>query len=261
MNELSAGKVILAVGKRNTGKSTLIVDILNQYRPIIPCAVCISGSEDGNGFYKKFIPDIMIYSEYDPEILRRLIKRQRAITKRYQAGENVNPNCLLILDDVAFDKSIFRSREIRRLVYNGRHCHVTLIIAAQFLVDIPPDIRTNIDLIFALRENIRANQERLYKFFFGIFSDFYTFTQALISCTNNFECLVCDNTARSNDISECIYWYKAPLHPPFRFGHPEFWKLAEKHYNTDYSDDDDDMFDSKTSFKPKRPSVNIKKLE
>lgn len=262
MDELKPGKIILAVGKRNTGKSTLIVDLLHQYKDSIPCAVVVSGSEEGNGFYRKFIPNVMIYNEYDPDIIRRLVKRQKKIMKRAEAGEKVNPNVLLILDDVAYDKGIFRSKEIRYSAYCGRHIAITVIIAVQFLVDIPPDIRTNIDLVFCLRENILTNKERLYKFFFGIFPDFHTFNQALLACTNNFECIVCDNTARSNNISECIYWYKAPLYEPFRFGHPEFWKIAEKHYNKDYCDDDDfDMFEKKDTYKTRKAAIPVRKLE
>lgn len=262
MNTIKPGKVILMVGKRNTGKSTLIVDVLHHLKNQIPCAVCVSGSEDGNGFYKQYMPDIMIYNEYDPNIIQRTVMRQKKITKRKTSGEKVNPHCLILLDDCAFDKSIFRSKEMRYIVYNGRHINITLVIAVQYLVDIPADIRTNIDLVFGLRENIVTNKERLYKFFYGIFPDFHSFCQCFTACTNNFECLVCDNTSRSNEISECVSWYKAPLHSVFRFGHPFYWKLAEKHYNRNYEDDElDNMFEVKKTYSARKPPIPIKKLE
>ena len=261
MQNVKPGKVILAVGKRNTGKSTIIIDIVNQLKDKIPCAVVVSGSEDGNGFYKNYFPDLMIHSEYDVEILQKLIVRQKKVIKRVQNGENINTNCLLILDDCGYDRQIYKTKPFRAAVYNGRHLSLTVILALQYITDIPADIRTNIDFIFALRENILTNKERLYRFFFGIFPDFYTFTQCFGACTSNFECLICDNTSRSNEISECIYWYKAPIHPIFRFGHPDFWKLAEKYYNEEFDDDIEDSFEEKRKYKSKHPKIVVKKLE
>lgn len=261
MAKVTPGKIILMVGKRNTGKSTLVVDVLKHFRDSVPCAVVVSGSESGNGFYAQYIPKIMIHHEYDEDIIQKTIVRQKKITRRYNAGEKVNPHTLLILDDIAYDKAIYRQKSIREMIYNGRHFNLTVIIAVQYLVDIPADVRTNIDLIFGLRENILSNKERLYKFFYGIFPDFHSFSQAFNACTNDFECLVCDNTSRSNNLSDCVYWYKAPLHPVFRFGHPHYWELAERCYNTEYEDDDDVDLGKTKKYTPKKPAISIKKLD
>ena len=56
---------------------------------------------------------------------------------------------------------------IREIFMNGRHRHVTLVIAVQYVMDMPPDLRTQVDYVFALRENVIKNRERLYRQFFG----------------------------------------------------------------------------------------------
>jgi len=56
------------IGKRGTGKSTLVADILYHIRKI-NAGVAISATEDGNAYYSSFIPEILIHSEYKPEII------------------------------------------------------------------------------------------------------------------------------------------------------------------------------------------------
>ena len=57
------------------------------------------------------------------------------------------------------------------------------------------------------------------------------FNQVMNSCTENFECLVLDNTSRSNKIEDCVFWYKAKLHDNFRIGSPALWNFHQKNYN------------------------------
>ena len=34
--------------------------------------------------------------------------------------------------------------------------------------------------------------------------------------TTNYGCLVIDNTVNSNNIYDCVYWYKADMHSSFK---------------------------------------------
>jgi len=92
-------------------------------------------------------------------------------------------------------------------------------------------IRTNVDYVFALRDNVRQNRENLYKAFFGVFPNYDTFSQVMDSCTENYECLVLDNTSKSNKITDCVFWYKAPIRRNFRVGSPSFWNYHQRFYN------------------------------
>ena len=94
-----------------------------------------------------------------------------------------------------------------------------------------PMIRTNVDYVFALRDNVRQNRENLYKAFFGVFPTFDMFSQVMDSCTENYECMVLDNTSKSNKITDCVFWYKAPIRRNFRVGGPAFWQYHQRYYN------------------------------
>jgi len=101
--------------------------------------------------------------------------------------------------------------------------------AVQYLMDLGPALRTQVDYCFALRENVISNRERLHKYFFGVFPRFEEFSRVLDACTANYECLVIDNTVQSNNITDCVFWYKAsPDLPPFRLCAPVFWELEQR---------------------------------
>ena len=60
----------------------------------------------------------------------------------------------------------------------------------QFALGIPPNLRTNIDYVFILRENIVSNRKRIYEHYAGMFPSFEMFCQIMDQCTENYECLV-----------------------------------------------------------------------
>lgn len=60
------------------------------------------------------------------------------------------------------------------------------------------------------------------------------FNQVMDSCTENYECLVLDNTSKSNRIQDCVFWYKASLHKNFRIGSDAMWNYHRKHYNPNH---------------------------
>jgi len=51
------------------------------------------------------------------------------------------------------------------------------------------------------------------------------------ACTENYECIVLDNTSKSNRIEDCVFWYKATLRKNFKVGAPEYWQAHKKMFN------------------------------
>lgn len=233
---IDPNRVLLFIGKRNTGKSTLVKDLM-WYNRKIPIGMIMSPTEESNSFYASMIPDLFIYNDYDAPAVDKLIKRQRKAVKKKIA----NPNAFLLLDDCMYDsKKITKDKNIRYIFMNGRHVKLMLYLTMQYCMDLSPDLRANIDYVFVLRENIIANKEKIYKNFFGIFPTFDIFNQVMTSCTENFECLVLDNTSRSNNIEDVVFYYKACVRGNFRIGSSEFWQHHRKHYNKNYDDDSDE---------------------
>lgn len=228
-SRIANDKVCVFIGKRGTGKSTLVTDIL-YHKKDIPAGVVMSGTEDGNHYYKQFIPDIFIYGEYQRDVVEKVIERQ----KRLKAAGKTSP-AFILLDDCMWNKAFLKDTCIRQCFMNGRHWNIFFMLTMQYCMDLSPDLRTNVDYIFILRENVIQNRERLWKSFFGIFPSFELFNQVMNACTENFECLVLDNTSRSNKIEDCVFYYKAPIRKGFRVGSDAMWRYHREHYNPNTS--------------------------
>ena len=226
-------RVCVFISKRNTGKSTLVTDILYHKRNI-PMGVVMSGTEESNEHYKTFVPDTFIYGDYQPEVVEKVINRQRDIVKKAKTPEDKNDiknSVFMILDDCMYDNKWTRDKNIRGIFMNGRHWKIFFMITMQYCMDLPPCLRANIDYVFILKENIIQNREKIYKNFFGIFPTFDSFNEVLNQCTENYECLVLDNTSKSNKIEDCVFWYKAKFGRKFKIGCRELWEHHNRNYN------------------------------
>ena len=245
----------------NSGKSTLIADLM-WYMRRIPMFICMSGTEEGNGFYGKHMHPLLIHGEYKKDIVSGLIKQQKdKLKKCLRAG--IDPNSRpdlgsgLLLDDCGFNKRLFHQEDIRLLFMNGRHWKICFIVSLQYMMGIPPDLRTNIDFVFCLRENIVANQKRLYDNFFGCFKKFSHFQEAFNECTENYECLVLDNTAKSTKVENCVFYYKATPDREYKLGSKDLWTYLNSRYKEDDDDDDEGEKIQSSIVIKKAPMVRI----
>ena len=245
------------IGKRGTGKSTLVADILYHLRHI-NAGVAISATEDGNAFYSNFIPELLIHPEYKPDVIQQVITRQKEAIKNKNSKSD--KDVFLLLDDCMYDKKMIRDTNIRGIFMNGRHWRITFMLTMQYCMDLPPDLRANIDYVFILRENIIQNQEKLYKNFFGIFPHFSVFQDVLNSCTEGYDCLVLDNTSKSNSIQDCVYWYRAKPNRKFRIGSKELWEYCKKKYDPKKAKSVPEIDDKKLR-KNTDPRVTVKKAK
>jgi len=257
----SKGPVIVLIGRRDTGKSFLIKDLL-YYQQSIPIGTVISGTEEGNGFYSKLVPKLFIHNEYSTLIIENILKRQRHVLKQIKKEmedfkkSNIDPRAFVILDDCLYDNSWSRDKMMRLLFMNGRHWKIMLIITMQYPLGIPPILRTNIDYVFILREPYIVNRKRIYDNYAGMFPTFESFCQVMDQCTENYECLVINNNSKSNKLQDQVFWYKGEFHNDFHLGSKEYWDLSKK-----LNDDNNELNYDPSNIKKRGsgPRINVKK--
>ncbi len=212
--KIKSDSVVVFIGKRNTGKSYCMKDILSYNRDI-PVGVVVSPTERANGYFEKFIPKMLIYDELEEKIVSKFLSRQINITKdrkkelEKHGSSTIDPRAFFILDDCMYNKAVTKDKNIRCIFMNGRHYKIFLLITMQHGLGLPPDLRSNIDYVFIFRNNIVKEREKIYNHYAGMFPTFDVFNQVMNQCTENFECLVIDNKIQSNNINDNVYWYKA----------------------------------------------------
>lgn len=263
LKDENKGPVIVLIGRRDTGKSYLVRDLLYHHRDI-PIGTVISGTEAGNGFYASHIPKLFIHDEYSSGIIENILKRQKSVMKEVNKqiqmykSSKIDPRTFVILDDCLYDNSWAKDKLMRLLFMNGRHWKVLLILTMQYPLGILPNLRTNIDYVFILREPYIANRKRIYENYAGMFPTFESFCQVMDQCTENYECLVIDNNVKSNKLSEQIFWYKADstIRHDFKLGAKEFWEMSKN-----MKDDEGEEPYNPEQYRKVGQKINVKKTK
>jgi len=251
------GPVIVMIGKRDTGKSFLMRDLLYHQRDI-PVGTVVSGTEHLNQFFSAHVPPVFIHHKFSKGIITNVLMRQKNVIKQFKTQmdmykkTSLDPRAFLILDDCMYDKGWPNDELIRIVFMNGRHYKLLTVISLQYSIGIPPILRTNIDYVFILRETITNNRKKLYENYAGMFPTFESFCQVMDQCTENFECLVIDNNSKSNKLNDQVSWYKANTCPPFKMCAPEIWKMKGN------DDEEEPQFDAAKAVKQQ---IHVKKTK
>ena len=260
MSQILDDEVVVMIGKRNTGKSFLTRDLL-YYHQDIPAGTVICPTEGANKFYSHMVPPIFIHEEFSSGIIANFLKRQKNIKKRMVAGEDTIDNrAFLILDDCLYDNEWKKEKRIREIFMNGRHWGIMFILSMQFALGIPPNLRSNIDYVFILRENIVSNRKRLYEHYAGMFPTFEMFCSTMDQCTENYECLVIHNSAKSNKLEDQVFWYKADDHGDFKICSDSVWAYSYENYTEEDDNDNELTIQNYMKNKRKGPDLLIKKV-
>lgn len=118
------GPVIVLIGRRDTGKTFLVKDLLYHHQDI-PIGTVISGTEAGNGFYGKLVPKLFIHEEYNTILIENVLRRQKTVMKQCQSEMetykkcSIDPRTFVILDDCLYDSSWTKDKLMRSLFMNG----------------------------------------------------------------------------------------------------------------------------------------------
>lgn len=242
MNRVGKNRVAIFIGKRHTGKSILVLDYL-YHNQDIPMGTCVSPTDEYNKTFSGKIPEMFIHEDFTPELLEKFVHRQKIITKRKEsdpAYRNIDHRAFLIFDDCLYDsKNWVNDKNIRFIFMNGRHVGITFLLTMQYLLGIPPSLRSNVDFIFICKETKTSIKKKLFEYYAGMFPTFEMFNQVLDECTKDYGCLVIDNTTASAKLEDQVFWYKADIKNlnNFKLCDDMFWSAPQK--NEIYDQDDE----------------------
>jgi hypothetical protein len=226
--EMKPHRTVLIVGRRGSGKSTLMEDLLMHMARRVDFGLFFTPTEESATVFRRHAPESWCYDSFNQPKIEEMLGMQRDLSRT-----NQQRSLLIVLDDCMYDKKVLKSTCIRDLHMNGRHLRVQFVTCVQYLMDVGPELRSNIDYVFCLKEPIYSNQVKLWKYFFGVFKSFDDFASVLARCTSNYSCLVLDNTAKTCELADTLSWYRAsPDLPAYRIGSDVYWRLAARHTKT-----------------------------
>jgi hypothetical protein len=226
LSKIEHGRNFLLLGARNTGKSVLLEDLLYQRRANMEFVAAQTSTMSTKEMLCKHIPECLVSGDgFDADLLQRYIDQIRENTKNKKSRRSV-----WIGDDLAFDTSFMKSKQLKYLSMNGRHDNNETYVTCQYLLNITPAMRSNADIVMALAEPIKSNRRKLFEFFFGVFPTFNLFDRVFDQVTANHGVLCLDRTQKSGKLEDMVKFYRAtPNPPPFRLGKEIYWLLSEAH--------------------------------
>ena len=216
----------LLVGRRRSGKSRLLFDLLHRTKHNYDIAFGTAETAESYEKLSQIIPTGSCKKKYDEAFVRHIVSSLR---NWHDDPSRARKRAVLILDDCMYNKKIMTSDVQREMYMNGRNFFLTTFNTTQYLVDIPPAIRTNVDFVICMKEPIRENRLKLYKYFFGIFPSFDSFEKTFNIVTENYGALVLDNTKTTCTVETNVFWYRGdPDIPLSMLGKPIFFERARQ---------------------------------
>lgn len=184
LSTLNPHSSILIIGKRYTGKITLVNDIIHHSN--IPAGIALSSVP---GRIKSKTSKVLEYDDcksiYD--LQKCIIKRQKLANNKYREDKSFDPRTFVIFNQ-CFDDNIFRKSEyIKTIFFNNRNYNILFITVVQYPLLMPPAIRSNIDYVFIFRDNYIQNQKKIYKYYADMIPSFELFSRFFEHCNNDYE--------------------------------------------------------------------------
>lgn len=270
MKSVKDDAVCMFLGARGSGKTVTVIDTLRHHRDL-PIGVVVSPTEMANGTFSQVIPRMLIYDEYTPQLLEKFVDRQKKIMTKYnreiaeKGKSDIDPRAFLLLDDCMYSSSWVKDSNIRYVFMNGRHLKIFFLLTSQYPLGVPPVLRANVDYVFICRNPIRADRQRIYDSWAGVFPSFQIYEDVMAQCTENYEMLVIHKTSQSNKLTDCVFWYKADPNPNFKMCAKDLWELQKideqrRAMQEDEEEPEEEEFDPRMVHRSKGPQIKVRKV-
>ena len=225
--------VCVFVGRTNTGKTLLIRDIMAHKCRTFKKALIMTGSATSANDFSRHVPNTFVYDGFREDVLERAIDKQDRDQKQGKCKK-----LLIVLDDLAYLATHIKNCEVvKRIIYNGRHYNVLLLLSMQYCKLFPPDFRSNINYVFCTFEKNPANRRHVFEAFNNVFNDFESFDRCMCALTPNYRAMVLDNfSSKSMAVADNVFWYKAHF-PALEWQmNPggSIWRYHQRMYDSKY---------------------------
>jgi hypothetical protein len=207
---------IALIGRRGTGKTTVILNILHAIRHF-QWGVIMCGTNKTLVEYSKRIPDCFCYKGLDTKLLDAILDHQNI---KFLSGQPCEP-IFVILDDLSFNrKALTANATVAEYLMNGRNANVFFVISMQDCKQVGPDFRDQFDIVFIMPAKKEKTVERIYEGYNTCFDSFKEFKQVFRACAPvKGSAMVVEVTGVDTKVEDTIFHYKSKL--------PDYWDRVD----------------------------------
>lgn len=199
MNNIEIGDNIFIIGKRSSGKSTLVSKILS-YKENIGIEMIFSPTEILERFYvNKISKNVQIFPSYKSNILYNFIRQQKDNINSHIIEDN---SSIIILDNCLL-RPEYNDYNLTDLLVNGFFYKTINLITSAYPAGFGKYFKSNIDYLFMLKETHLLYKNEIYEDYFKSIIDYDTYINLIDKYTNNYSSIVLD--LKNGGI---LYYYK-----------------------------------------------------
>ncbi len=196
-------KTVAFVAKRNSGKSVLLKYLVEHEKDQFDKIMVICPTESINRFYSNIVDEKCIFDAYDENWTEKLIQ---SLTKtNADTKPEERKKVLLIFDDILSDVDFHSSPAMKKIFTRGRHVGISIICTCQYLYQLPPICRSNVDYVLVGQMNNQSKNLLCDEFLAGTL-DRKEFINLYNKATRDYNFLIINNNSiKDNDDIDQIY--------------------------------------------------------
>jgi hypothetical protein len=191
-NNLTPYSDVLIIGKRATGKTSLALNFVQNLK----LGTVITDYKLGCETYNSKKPTASVHD-----------------TNKIKSYDDIFISTdEFTIFDIGNMRDIISDKYVKNMIMNHNHKQLS-ICALTHLLDIPPVLRSQFDYVFILSENNMGCRKKLYEQYINIksfsFDDFCRTMDDVFS--EDYQCLVINNTIKSDKLEDILFRYKCEL--------------------------------------------------
>lgn len=224
----------IVIGPPGSAKTTFMENMAYYRKHVYPTARVFIGTEEGYKHFCKIFHPLYVSNYWDEKEEERHVVRQR--TCEMENGRGYPGNYAInIIDDVSDDPKIYKTKLMRGIFKLGsQHWAQLAMIGSQYAIDCPPDVRKACSYIALAREPEEIERKKLYENFGGLAGSYAKFCDLMDQITGDFTFLIFKKRSQSNELDQCVSWYRTKKLGNWKFGCKEYRKHAEERYDPNY---------------------------
>ena len=228
ITKMERNRTILLLGRKGSGKTSVLMEVLNAKSDYIEQAVGMAGTRDGYLKLCQVLPENCVYSGYQKQVFEPLIEVLNRVSKK----PDYNRTVAMLFDDIGSKKRIINGQSFQEVAFNSRHLKAEWVFLQQGIMGFEPTMRDAMDYIFAFAEPCKKTRQKIYDNYFSVIETFGEFEKIFQALTRDKgSAMVIDNTIGDLDPCKRIFHFrgrKTEDIPQFSVGSRAYWKLARE---------------------------------
>lgn len=233
LSKIESNSFCIILGKKGSGKTSMIQNILYNIRGRIRAPILISKTASTTGVFNNMIPQVLQFDEPNVDLLENIVMYCMNMADIINTPNNkfkgYKHETCLIADDILGDNGKWmKDGTFKDIIFNGRNYDMTILMAIQDGLGLTANFRDNVDYLFITGAEAR-NKKIIYEHYWddswGDKKECYNLINKFLTQTDRGSTMVIDRKHKGKTITDSIYYLH--VKSPKRFCDKRYHKYVK----------------------------------